>query len=505
MAKIKFPLKMANGEQVRTFEELRKHFDLASVLGYYDNGRLIEWLTDRYFEDEAEKIKALDSSSGDFKKQLCEILGAPYSEDAAVGLSMSNIAGRNKRRELLKEFTADDKILAAVDRVAFSQEDIVSLLDEDVKEIYLCGEHFSILGRLDGVTYIGVNNPTVDLPEDFFEKNIVLKKIKFINNKLVEYAEAATDPVEAVKWWQKGAEAGIAEAQYNLGLCYENGTGVEKNPEEAVKWYHRAAEQGLAEAQSRFGNAYINGYGVDKNFEEAVKWYRKAVEQGLAVAQNSLGIQYWKGEGVEQNLEEAVKWFHRAAEQGYDWAQHNLGTSYRDGKGVEQNEDEAIKWLRKAYEQGNEEAKKALIEIDSTLFKLPDVLLYAVGGIENISCGSSRIEMASGEINVYVYNRHIVNQTVFEKFGAAYVWMETVYSEEYRQKEATLKNVVSELGLFFRNAVRDKNEPPDIGDMGFETVRTDTGRGVVHIQFTSIDALGIEEDFFKKIESECKT
>jgi len=73
--KVKFPLKMADETPVRTIEELREHFDLASVLGYYDNGRLVEWLTDRYYEDEASKINALDSSAGNFKSS-----SAKYSD-----------------------------------------------------------------------------------------------------------------------------------------------------------------------------------------------------------------------------------------------------------------------------------------------------------------------------------------------------------------------------------------------------------------------------------------
>ena len=41
--KIPFSLKMADGAQVRTMEELRAHFDFEAVLGYYDNGRLCDW------------------------------------------------------------------------------------------------------------------------------------------------------------------------------------------------------------------------------------------------------------------------------------------------------------------------------------------------------------------------------------------------------------------------------------------------------------------------------
>jgi len=78
--KERFPLEMADNAQVKSLEELREHFDLASVLRFYTNGKLLEWLSDRYYEDEADKVKSLNSSSTDFKKQLCEILGISYNE-----------------------------------------------------------------------------------------------------------------------------------------------------------------------------------------------------------------------------------------------------------------------------------------------------------------------------------------------------------------------------------------------------------------------------------------
>ena len=92
------------------------------------------------------------------------------------------------------------------------------------------------------------------------------------------------EKVEKVKSYRKAAEQGLAKAQYDLGVCYGNGYGVEKNYSEAVKWYRKAAEQGLAKAQYDLGVCYGNGNGVEKNYSEAVKWYRKAAEQGDAKA-----------------------------------------------------------------------------------------------------------------------------------------------------------------------------------------------------------------------------
>jgi hypothetical protein len=114
------------------------------------------------------------------------------------------------------------------------------------------------------------------------------------------------------------AEKGDAKAQYNLGLMYFHGKGVEKDWKEGIKWIRKAAEQGDVKAHTFLGAVYFSGRGVEKDFKEAVKWYRKAAEQNSALAQYSLGGMYEYGRGVEKDEKEAVKWFRKAAEQGYE-------------------------------------------------------------------------------------------------------------------------------------------------------------------------------------------
>ena len=41
---IRFPLKMKNGAEIRTLDELKENFDLESVLGYFTDGKLATWL-----------------------------------------------------------------------------------------------------------------------------------------------------------------------------------------------------------------------------------------------------------------------------------------------------------------------------------------------------------------------------------------------------------------------------------------------------------------------------
>lgn len=67
MKKLKLPLEMANGQQVRSLQELRDNWDLEKVLGYYLNGRLLTWLNDRYYVEEAEQLQKLEKLKNEKK------------------------------------------------------------------------------------------------------------------------------------------------------------------------------------------------------------------------------------------------------------------------------------------------------------------------------------------------------------------------------------------------------------------------------------------------------
>ena len=113
---------------------------------------------------------------------------------------------------------------------------------------------------------------------------------KFIALIFITFLSVISSFAANIDELKKAAEQGDAQAQYNLGVCYANGNGVEKNLSEAVKWWRKAAEQGFAQAQFNLGVCYDFGKGVEKNPTEAVKWYRKAAEQGYANATKALQL-----------------------------------------------------------------------------------------------------------------------------------------------------------------------------------------------------------------------
>ena len=69
---------------------------------------------------------------------------------------------------------------------------------------------------------------------------------------------------QAVKYFQEAAEQGNADAQCNLGHCYNNGYGVRQDHKQAVYWFRKAAEQGNADAQCSLGECYSHGTGINK-------------------------------------------------------------------------------------------------------------------------------------------------------------------------------------------------------------------------------------------------
>ncbi len=101
------------------------------------------------------------------------------------------------------------------------------------------------------------------------------------------------------------AEQGVAIAQFNLGLLYYHGEGVQPSFVKAEFWFRKAAEQGVAHAEFNLGSFYHQGIGVLKNEEIAVSWYRMAANQGYDMAQYNLGVRYANGEGLEKDKVEA--------------------------------------------------------------------------------------------------------------------------------------------------------------------------------------------------------
>ena len=104
---------------------------------------------------------------------------------------------------------------------------------------------------------------------------------------------------------QSKAAEGNAEAQWQLGLRYENGDGIKKNPMRALAQYKKAAEQKHRKACAKLADLYENGKFVKKDPVLAAKY--KAWAEGdngeLAAAQARTTVAKLKEDEIETSLD----------------------------------------------------------------------------------------------------------------------------------------------------------------------------------------------------------
>lgn len=98
------------------------------------------------------------------------------------------------------------------------------------------------------------------------------------------------DYAEAFQRCAPGAENGERQAQFQLGLMYGLGLGVEQSYESALYWYGEAARQGHGKAQVNLGYMYGTGRGVPQDYVEAYAWYSIAAAAGDETARANRDI-----------------------------------------------------------------------------------------------------------------------------------------------------------------------------------------------------------------------
>jgi len=142
-----------------------------------------------------------------------------------------------------------------------------------------------------------------------------------------------------------------ADTQCELGICYNEGNGVEKDPAQAVFWFRKATELEHAGAQCGLGLAYILGNGVEENFDQGIYWLKKSADLGNTDAINIL-LKHAYNLYHDKQYSRTFPLVSKLAELGNAEMQSKLGLMYEDGKGVDENKELAIVWQLKAAENG---------------------------------------------------------------------------------------------------------------------------------------------------------
>lgn len=206
---------------------------------------------------------------------------------------------------------------------------------------------------------------------------------------------------EARKLFKLASDLGYAEAQYTMGLIYQE----EKNNGAAAACFENAAKQGHVDATFEMGLIYWNENNKSKKC--GFDYFKTASEEGNNGATFFLGKCYYYGKGVDQNYAEAAKYFKIAAEKGHGAANKMLGFCYYYGNGVPENKSLAAKYIREGH------------KINGPEDGLPKNCIYVYVGKEsaiyNVALGkmmiplSEQIKYFTDEKEFMVFNKETIS------------------------------------------------------------------------------------------------
>jgi uncharacterized protein len=109
------------------------------------------------------------------------------------------------------------------------------------------------------------------------------------------------------------ADKGLAHAQYELGMLYLTGHKLlTQSDQNGFLYLEQAAKQNLPAAQFQIGICYEDGKGVTQSKQKAFKYMKLAADQGYVPAQFNLGRLYRFGDGTNVNLEMAMHYYRLA-------------------------------------------------------------------------------------------------------------------------------------------------------------------------------------------------
>lgn len=185
--------------------------------------------------------------------------------------------------------------------------------------------------------------------------------------------------IKALEWYQKAADADLAEGYYNVGVAYEIGLGNSGNLPRAVQNFEKAVQKNLPQAMEKMADLYFGGIGVKQDNAKGIQYLTRAANAGSSQAANTLGVIYLNGlAGQKKDAGKSLSWLTKSADSGNLEAMKNLAVVYKDGLGRKADPTKALTWYIVAIQGG---------------YSTPDL----PGIIENLKSGMSEKNIKTAE------------------------------------------------------------------------------------------------------------
>lgn len=133
------------------------------------------------------------------------------------------------------------------------------------------------------------------------------------------------DRSKGMELMNKAADCGIAMAHTYLGMYYSENDANQQDLERAVSCFSAAASKDDADGQYFLGICFENGWGVENSDAEAAQLYATAAQAGHDGAMYNLAAFYEHGlGGFDRDVEQAMSLYEKSAIQGNESAKFRL-------------------------------------------------------------------------------------------------------------------------------------------------------------------------------------
>lgn len=179
-----------------------------------------------------------------------------------------------------------------------------------------------------------------------------------VSDPRVAWADVKPDQEEQLR-----ALADQGDTRSMIGLAYirQNPQDTRYNPQEAMKYFQRAADAGAPDAQFELAKIYERGLGVNPDPVKALALYQASAAQGFADALNDLGFLYFQGGlGLAPDQAKGIDYFRQAADLRHPEAMFNYAGMIDNGAIKGQGPADAAKYLYQALRSGSEDVMTQL-------------------------------------------------------------------------------------------------------------------------------------------------
>jgi TPR repeat protein len=162
---------------------------------------------------------------------------------------------------------------------------------------------------------------------------------------------------------QLASLASQGDTRSMVGMAYMrlNAADARYDPKKAAEFLQRAADAGSAEAQFELAQLYEKGLGVDQDLGRAFDLFKASADQGFADALNDLGFIYYQGGlNVVADQMKGLDYFQQAAAVRHPQAMFNVAALIDDGVIPGRTFEDAAEFLYRSLRTGSKDVYEVL-------------------------------------------------------------------------------------------------------------------------------------------------